>query len=472
MKIAQPTMPDTETPASLRPVFSYVDEHAPRFVAELQTFIRQPSVSMENLGVAECAELLRDMLQRIGIPATILQTSTHPMVYVDLKSRSASKTLLVTGHYDTQPVGKRDAWTADPFSGALHDGIIEGRGAADSKANVVAVVKALEALLQVTGDVPVNLKFLYDGDDEAGGRSLAGFVEQHKDLLQADDVLEVDGGLDLQGRAPVHLANCGTLNLELRARTATKDGVSIFAQLIPNAAWRLVWALSSLKAPDERVLVEGFYDDLLPATDEEERYLAAAPWSDEERLRAWGLTSFLGDVRGQAAARKLSLEPACTVSGINAGFTDRGVGRVVPGSAVAKLNFQLIANQQPDDIYRKVKAHLQKYGFGDIEVVKLSQIEPASTPIGSLISRAVLGAAPTVGLEAYALPRTYDHGKLWSWLATRIGVPGGAALVGFAQPGRNTHAPNERISVEYYLRGIKFVASIWHAYSQLSSAGG
>jgi acetylornithine deacetylase/succinyl-diaminopimelate desuccinylase-like protein len=452
--------------AHLISVFDYIDHHAVRFVEEFQTFVRQPSVSMENLGVGECAELLRGMMTAIGIRTTIIPTTTHPMVYGELKSRSATRTLLVTGHYDTQPVGRREAWADDPFSGALRDGNVEGRGAADSKGNVVAGLKAVEALLHAGGDVPVNLKFLYDGDDEAGGRSLAGFVDEHKALLQADDVLEIDGGLDLLGRAPVHLANCGTLNLELRARTASKDGVSIYAQLIPNAAWRLIWALATLKAPDERILIEGFYDDLLPATAEELQYLANAPWSDAERLRAWGLTSFLGNVQGQAAAQKLSLEPSCTVSGFSAGYTAPGVGRVVPGEAVAKLNFQLMANQQPDDIDRKLRAHLQRHGYGDIEVIKQSQIEPASTTIGSSISRAVLSAAPRVGLEAYALPRTYDHGKLWSWLARRLGIAGGAALVGFAQPLRNTHAPNERLSVAYFIRGIKFVAAIWQAYAQ------
>jgi len=243
-------------------LFEYIDANANKYVEELRAFIRQPSVSAEDRGIAEGAALVRRMMEAIGIDAEIMEASHSPFVIGTLDSQRSNKTLLVTSHYDVVPPGPLSAWQVDPFSATLRNGDIIGRGAADPKGNLMAGLKAVQALMELQGDVPVNFKFLVDGDDESTLGDFTGFVEANKDLLACDAVLLIDAGFTRDGNSPVHLGNAGCLTVDLSVATGSKDPYIIWTQIIPDAAYRLTWALASLKDQDENVLVDGFYDDV------------------------------------------------------------------------------------------------------------------------------------------------------------------------------------------------------------------
>ncbi|MFW6075456.1 MAG: M20/M25/M40 family metallo-hydrolase, partial [Chloroflexota bacterium] len=249
--------------ADLQKVYQYVDEHGEEMVAELQRLVRQPSVSSSGEGVPECADLLVEIMRDAGIDARKVETEGQPIVFGEVRADNPdAPTLLHYSHYDVQPGDADDPlWDAPPFEAKRFGDRIVGRGTTDAKGNVMAFVQAVKAM-KAAGDVPINLKFMFDGEEESGSPSMPGFVEANRDLLAADAVLGFDGGFGAGDTPNIGLGNSGLLTCQLRAKGGEKDLPSARARLVPNPAWKMVWALSSMKGPDNRVLIEGFYDDV------------------------------------------------------------------------------------------------------------------------------------------------------------------------------------------------------------------
>jgi len=273
-------MPTIE-PIDLEPIDKYIQSQRERFIDELRSLVRQPSISSQNKGVKECAELIQKMMQEVGIEARVMRTEGHPVVFGHYKARNAQKTLLIYNHYDVQPVEPLDAWEQPPFEARMIGDRIIGRGSSDSKGNLLSHIKAVEAFVRTGKEVPLNLKFLFDGEEEIGSPSLPGFVEANRELLKADGALSFDGGFDASGRPRVQLGSSGLLYLELKAKGPKRDLHSARARLVENPAWRLVWALQSMKGQDERIVIDKFYDDILPPTEEELQLLRDSGWDDQ-----------------------------------------------------------------------------------------------------------------------------------------------------------------------------------------------
>ena len=255
--------------ATLNKVDQYIEENLDRFVAELQGYLRQPSVPPEDVGgsveeVRQTAEMTAELMRSVGIEARLLETAYHPVVYGELDSKAGGRTLLVYSHYGVVSTGPREEWVADPYGAEIREGRIIARGAADPKGNVMAVLKAVEAWLKTEGDVPLNLKFILPCGEMA--KSDPKLVDNYRHLLHADALLMVDAGFTRDGNCPVHLGQGGALHVDLKIKTGSKNVYGILTQLIPAATYPLVWALASLKDQNEQVLTEGFYDDVLPPT--------------------------------------------------------------------------------------------------------------------------------------------------------------------------------------------------------------
>jgi len=449
----------------LQRVFSYVKEGAPRFIEELRTLIRQPSISAQGIGIRECAMLLREMMEKCGISAQIHQTERNPILLGEVRLERADRTLLLTAHYDVQPPDPIDKWNSPPFEARLKNGRIVGRGATDCKGNLMAILKAVESMLQTLGDVPVNLKFLFDGEEEIGSPSLPGFIEKNRDLLKVDSVVTLDAGFDPSGRPFVWLGNSGLLSVDITSQGAKWDLHSSRARLVMNPAWRLIWALSTIKDRDENVLIEGFCDQAKPPSVEESKLLDEFPWNDQEQKDALGIDNFLLGVGGRNALERLLFQPTCSVTGITSGYSGAGQKAVLPSRAQAKLEFRLVPFQDPDDILRKLRNHLAANGFGDLTVSVIAKTEPATTSLSSKVSRAAIKAASDVyGLAPVVKPRHEGSGRQGTWIASRLRVDG--LLTGVGPPRWQGHAPNEFITVEHYLNGIRYVASIIHEYGR------
>lgn len=449
----------------LSPVYAYVDEHADRMVADLQRLIRQPSISSANLGVRECAELLVEMMGDVGITARVIETDGLPVVYGEINSdRPESPTLLIYTHYDVQPADPESDWESPPFEARRVGDRIIGRGATDAKGNLMAHLKAVEALRATTG-LPINVKFIFDGEEESGSPSLPAFVERHRDLLAADAALSFDGGFDAGDVPRVSLGTSGLLFVQMRAHGGSKDLHSARARLVPNPAWKLVWALASIKGPDGRVRIEGFYDAVRPPTPLERSLLEQAGWDDEAQKRDLGVDEFLGGVSGVDALEQLLFTPTCNIAGFASGYVGEGNKTLLPATAAVNVDFRLVVDQDPADIFQRLRKHLDDHGFADVELHDLGSIEPSRVPADSPFARVVVEAARRVyGREPSLRPSESASGRQAVWLAGKLGIPG--AGTGIGPPDWRGHAANEFITVRHYLAGIKYAATIWSLFGE------
>ncbi|CAN0392210.1 unnamed protein product, partial [Phaeothamnion confervicola] len=319
---------------------------------------RQPSVAAQNVGMAETAELMRGHLERLGFSPELVDTrGGYPVVYGE-KRGASDRTLSFYDHYDVQPAEPLDQWESDPWAAEIRDGRIWARGVSDNKGNIAARFAAIEAWEAVRGPLPLTVKFIIEGEEEIGSPHLSNFAEDHPDLCRADACIWEFGGRDIDGRPQIHLGLKGICYVELRAKGARLDWHSSVATSVPNPAWRLVWALSTLKDQDERILIPGFYDDVVPPTDEELAALAALPDTERERLEDLGIDGFLGGLTGLELAKRDYFQPTCTISGIISGYTGAGSKTVLPSTAMAKLDMRLCANQDPFRIYQALRDHL------------------------------------------------------------------------------------------------------------------
>jgi acetylornithine deacetylase/succinyl-diaminopimelate desuccinylase-like protein len=443
----------------LEKVYGYIDAHKREFLNDLIKLVKQPSVSARNEGIKECAELVEEMMKAVGLSVlTLREKGSNPLVYGEIKSKSSQKTLLFYNHYDVQPPEPLEEWSFDPYSGEISGGKIYGRGVADNKGNFVSRLKAAQAFLETVGDVPVNIKFVVEGEEEVGSPHLASVIQRHKDLFTADAAIWEFGGTDRKGRPMVYLGLKGVLSVELRAKGAARDVHSSSAPLIPNPAWRLVWALNSLKNEKDEILIRGFYDNVVPPTEEEMEHVKRIPFEEEEEKKSLGLTEFLHNVSGLEALKALLYNPTCTINGFLTGYTGVGSKTVLPNKAMAKLDFRLVPRQMPKDILEKLKKHLENRGFGDIEVVCHGFTEPVKTPLDDDFVRLVIKTAERVyAREAVVYPTSAASGPMHLF-RNRFGYP--VVSVGCAHSESRGHAPNENITIEDFVKGTKFMAAI------------
>ncbi len=444
----------------LEQIRRYVSDHAERMIADLQRLVRQPSISATGQGVAECARLLVETMTGLGIGAEVVETEGQPLVLGRARATAEdAPTLLVYCHYDVQPPDPLDAWESPPFEARLVGDRIIGRGTTDAKGNLMALLQAV-GILRATGGLPVHLTFLFDGEEESGSPSLPAAVERLKGQLRADAVMAFDGGFDAGDVPRISLGTSGLLFVQLRARGAAHDLHSARARLVPNPAWRLVWVLATMKNPDERVQIEGFYDRVRPPTPAERALLERAGWDDAAQRRALGVERFIDDLQGIDALERLLFTPTCNIAGFSAGYTGEGSKTVLPATATVNLDVRLVCDQDPEEIARLLRRHLDRHGFADVELRVLGSVEPSRTPPDAPIVDVTVDAARQVyGREPHLYPTTDASGREATWLANRLGIPG--VQTGIGPPAWRGHAPNEFITVRHYLDGICFAAAIW-----------
>lgn len=446
-------------------VFNAIDASAGSLVRDLQSFLRQPSVTDDKTDCEACAEYTAQLIRDAGFAAEVMPTSySNPMVFGSSEPRPDRPTLLIAGHYDVVAPGPDAAWEHPPFEAHLSDGDILARGASDPKGNVVAGVKAGQILREVTGDLPVNLKFLLEGNDEKPQGEVLRFANERQELLEADAVLLLDAGFTRDGCSPVHLGTAGSLAVELVTTTGTREPYFIWTQIIPDAAYRIVWALASLKDSNERVVIDGFYDDVQKPDDAAERVLAAIPWEDDAEREFWGIRQYVTGAEGVDAVRRLLYEPTCSIHGLAPGMGRPNSDSLIPVEARASVNFHLVPDQDPDDILAKLRTHLDAKGFEDVTIAPPSRsFAPMGGSAESPLGEAVLRAAGSAGVGSYLLPNSFEFGDKWCVLGNILGVEG--AMIGIGDPDRRAHFPNEHISVDYFIRGTKWIAAAYAEYA-------
>jgi len=360
-------------------------------------------------------------------------------------------------HYDVQPVDPLDEWKSEPFRPEVRDGVLYGRGVADTKGNTVSQLLAQAAIRETMGRLPANLRFVVEGEEEMGSPHLLPFADAHPEVFRADAATIEGNDHDAKGHPIFYMGSKGILSVEMTVRTAAVDQHSSFASVIPNPAWRLAYALTSLRGPDDRIRIKGFYDGAHNKPTKEERaYLRTSRWDPKEWETTYG-TKLL--VKGSRMDRLLAhlYRSTCTIDGIWSGYTGEGHKTVNPAVAHAKVDFRLVPGQRPAAIYKKLLTHLRAKGFRDVEVELHSVFEPAASPVTSPISRAIIAATKQVyGKAPNILP--WSSGSSTTWYFTREGTPAvGGPGVGWI--GERIHAPNENIRLPDARNAIKTVAA-------------
>lgn len=448
----------------MRDLFQYIDDHAGDYIAMLQRLCRQPSVAAQGVGMVETAAMVESLLGGLGArPRQIDTRGGYPVVYAELDG-STDKTLSFYNHYDVQPAEPLDQWTNDPWGAEIRDGRIWARGVADNKGNLAARIAAIDAWHKVNGELPLRVKFIVEGEEEIGSPHIHNFADDHPDLCRADACIWEFGGRDIAGRPQIHLGLKGICYVELRAKGARSDWHSSVATSVPNPAWRLVWALATLKDRDERVLIPRFYDKVVPPTEAELDALAKLPDTETQDLENLGIDHFLQGLTGLELKKRDYFQPTCTISGFESGYTGKGAKTVLPSRAMAKLDMRLVPNQDPFEIYELLRKHLDANGFDDIETELLSPGFPARTPLDAPIARVVIDTYRQLyDEEPVVIPTSAGSGP-WYQLCAQFGIDACTAGVGHAKS--QAHAPNENIYVEDFIKGIKHIALIMDGFAR------
>ncbi len=349
----------------------HVDAHLDELVSDLQTLIRQPSVSAKNEGIEECATLVHNLLKKSGVKSEILRLKkgVAPIVFGEVKSkRNPKKTLMFYNHYDVQPAEPFDLWDYPPFSGTRKGNKIFGRGATDDKGELITRIKAVEACLKATGDVPCNVKFVIEGEEETGSAHIEDYLKKYKKKFSCDGVIWEFGYVDAKNRPVIGLGMKGLLFVELSVKESVRDAHSSLAVLIKNPAWRLVEAVHTLRNSDGKILIKDWYREVSPLSKNDLNIIQREPFDENAFKKEFGIKSFVGDMKGMDAKKAMVGGATCNIAGFVSGYTGDGAKTVLPGNALVKIDFRLIPKMDPKKQVLRLKNHLKSKGFTDVDI--------------------------------------------------------------------------------------------------------
>jgi len=436
----------------------HIDSNFERYVAELVSLIRMPSVSATGQGVRECFTHLSGLMEAMGVDLETFEVDGgNPIIVGEKSGERDDVVLLIYDHYDVQPVEPLDEWVRDPFSGEVVDGRIHGRGASDSKGNLMAYLSAVNSLEETVG-LPITVKFLFEGDEEISSPPLEDFVDGHKSELSADSVVCADGDMDPSGRPMITLGMKGLLYVQLKCRVGSADMHSSRAALVPSASWRLVRALNTLRDESGRVTVPGWMEGKLEPTGVDMELIKKIPFDEDAAKEEMGVDGFLNDSHGVEALRDFLYEPTCNIAGLTAGYQGEGVKTVLPAEASAKLDMRLVYDQSPRRCLELLRRHLDAGGFSDVEVIPLGICEPSHTPVDAPIARAAATAAREVyGTDPVIYPKHHASGPDYLF-SKNLGLH--SIWTGCSPAYGNIHAPNEFTGLEDFRLGIRYAVEV------------
>ena len=457
---------------SVDPALIYARSQRDRCLEKYRELVAIPSISTlpeHKQDVLRAAEWLVTELKRLGMPRVeLFPTNGHPIVFAQSEGRPDKPIILVYGHYDVQPVDPLDEWRTGPFDGVIDGDYLYGRGASDMKGQIFALMQAVEALAQ-QGPLPVNLKFLIEGEEEIGSPSLDGFIESHKDLLACDVVLNCDGGIHAADVPSITYSLRGLAYFELEIRTHEKDLHSgLFGGSIRNPIHVLCELIARMHDADGRVTLPGFYDDVRPLDAEERDLLRRVPYSDSAWLKMAGARGLFGE-QGFSTIERIGARPTLEVNGIYGGFTGAGAKTVLPARATAKLSARLVADQKPG----KIRGYLEAFLRDNTPADAAWELRELNHGPGGVMDR----KSPYIRAAAAALEQTFGTAPIFKREGGSVPVVGmmqeqlgvDSVMLGFALPDDGIHGPNERQYLPNFFRGIETYIRFLAATGQGSS---
>ncbi|SDJ03938.1 dipeptidase [Natribacillus halophilus] len=441
-----------------------------RHLQELQDLLAIPSVSAlpEHKGdIEEAAAWMAESLKKIGMEnVSIMPTEGHPVVYGDWLHAEGKPTVLIYGHYDVQPVDPLELWDTPPFEAEIRDGKIYARGATDDKGQVFMHIKAVETLMSTYGELPVNVKFCIEGEEEIGSPHLDTFAEKHQQLLASDVLVISDNPMLEKGQPTVCYGLRGICGLQIDVKGAKGDLHSgLYGGGVPNPLHALADLLASLHDDNGRISVEGFYDDVIPlTTDEKEAYDALG--HDDEAVRADLDVPALYGEEGYTFLERTWVRPTLEINGMHGGFQGEGIKTVLPSAASAKISCRLVPDQDPDRILQLLEQHVEKQASDavTIETTPFDKGKPFVTPF----DHPAIQAAGDSLAKAYGKDTAYTRmgGTLpiAETFSDILDIP--IVLMGFGLPTENFHAPNEHFHLENFDKGLEAICDYYSTLAE------
>jgi acetylornithine deacetylase/succinyl-diaminopimelate desuccinylase-like protein len=451
----------------------FVRENQDRFLEELKSFLRIPSVSTlpEHRGdIDRAAGFVAESLRAAGLDhVEVIPTAKHPLVYADWLHAPGKPTVLCYGHYDVQPPDPLDQWVSPPFEPTIRGGNIYARGSADDKGQFYMHVKAVETLRAINGKLPVNVKFLIEGEEEVGGESIAKYVAQNPEKLEADVALVSDTALYAEGVPTLCIGLRGLVYMEVEATGPMRDLHSgLYGGAAPNGVFGLIELLAKVKGSSGVVRIPGFYDDVEPPAPAEKESWERLPFRPKDFLKKEvGSTRLTGESK-YTVLERIWARPTFEVHGIAGGFTGAGAKTVIPAKGTAKVSVRLVPKQDPEKIVDAFRKFVEKNTPKGIRTeVRVLSAGPAvmvnpDHPAIQVAAKAfsdILGK-PTVFIRSGgSIPIVGDF-------ATHLKIP--TVLMGFGLPDDGLHSPNEKYKVENYYQGIMTIAHFLDEYGRNS----
>ena len=436
---------------------------------DLQTLINQPSISAKNEGIEECSILVSKMLKNAGVSSEILRLNKNaaPLVFGEVRSKSnPSTTLLFYNHYDVQPIEPIEEWDDPPFSGRIIGNKIFGRGASDDKGELITRIKAVEAYLKEYNDVPCNIKFCIEGEEENGSENIEAYLKKFKEKFSCDGVIWEFGYVDTKNRPIVGLGMKGLLYVELSANESIRDVHSSFAPIIKNPAWRLIDALKTLRASDGKILIKGWHDDITPLSKNDLKIIQREPFNANDFKKEYGIKEFVANKNSFEAKKALVAGPTCNIAGIESGYTGDGAKTVLPSSAKVKIDFRLVPKMDPKKQVKLLQRHLKKNGYADITIKVLNAEAAARTSTKEKIVDVVCDSAKQIFGDYILNVSNAGTGPMHAFVNV-LNAP--CVSIGSSFIFCRMHSPNEFAKIDLLNKTTKCLCMLIENFSRSNS---
>jgi acetylornithine deacetylase/succinyl-diaminopimelate desuccinylase-like protein len=444
----------------------YINEHFDSMVQELRDFCSKPTLAGQHIGLTEGVAAVRELLEGVGTAVNVVPTGDDSPPAVLGEMGSGEHTLLLYNHYDVQPPEPLELWKSPPYAGEIRDGRIYARGVVDDRADFLSRVLAVRAYLQTIGELPLKLRWLVEGEEEIGSPHLAPVVEQHASDLRADWCAWEGSWRNETGARQVICGLKGMLYVELHATGPDHDSHSGSGGVLPNPAWRLVMALATLRDAQGNFVMDGLDEIVDRPTQQDLQATEAMPFNEQAALAVYGLDHWQRGLKGRDALYAEMFEPTANIAGFHSGYGGEGSKTIVPSKAMVKMDFRLVPRQTPEKMLALLRAHLDRRGFGDIEIVQLGGLYPAKVPVDHPLIQAGAQAWRDLGEDEVVItPMTGGSGPM-SLITEQLGIPTVVAG-GLGDSDSRAHSPNESISLSDFKEAIRYWGRLFSRLAKL-----